>query len=308
MAAPQVRGTFPQLYDNVEKDFKAILRDTLKELPAISRKLFNEEKSDKKFERRNTITPFGDVPEKPEGDVYAMDLIRPGYQTDFTHIEFGMGFEHTQTAKEDDQYDILAKATEWLAFSARYVQEKYAARVFNNGFSTQLAPDALALFHSAHILKGGGTAKNTLSTAADLSPTSLQNAMVDVQTDTKLESGQLVMPITEWILLVPPALEMLADRIVNSSGLAGTAENDRNPLKYRRSIEIVVWPLLTDTDAWFLIPASKKMHGLLTFNRVPVTNVPSDVDPYSGNQILKIRFRRSWGDEFWQGVYGVPGA
>lgn len=304
----QVRGTFPALYDNVEKEFKAILRDTLKELPAKSKKLFTEEKSDKKFERRATVTPFGDVPEKPEGDVYAMDLIRPGWSTDFTHIEFGMGFEHTQTAKEDDQYQMLAKATEWLAYSMRYVAEKYAARVLNNGFTTQLAPDGLALFHTAHVLKGGGTAGNTLSASADLSWTALRDAITLAQTDTKLESGQLLDMIEDWFLVVHPSEEMNADIIVNSVGRPGTAENDRNAIKARRNIEVVSWPLLTDIDTWFLVPKTKKMHGLLTFNRVPFTNVPSDVDPYTGNQILKARFRRSWGAEIWQGVVGVQGA
>lgn len=304
----QVRGTFPALYDNVEKEFKTILRDTLKELPAKSKKLFTEESSDKKFERRATVTPFGDVPEKPEGDVYAMDLIRPGWSTDFTHIEFGMGFEHTQTAKEDDQYSMLAKATEWLAYSMRYVAEKYAARVLNNGFTTQLSPDGVALFSASHVLKGGGTAANTLSAAADLSWTSLRDALTLAQTDTKLESGQVLDMIEDWFLVVHPSEEMNADVIVNSTGRPGTAENDRNAIKARRSIEILTWPLLTDVDTWFLVPKSKKMHGLLTFNRVPFTNVPSDVDPYTGNQILKCRFRRSWGAEIWQGLLGVPGA
>lgn len=304
----QVRGTFPALYDNVEKEFKAILRDTLKELPAKSKILFSEEKSDKKFERRVTVTPFGDVPEKPEGSVYAMDIIQQGWSTDFTHIEFGMGFEHTQTAKEDDQYAMLAKATEWLAYSMRYVAEKYAARVLNNGFTTQLAPDGQVLFYATHTLKGGGTAANTLAAAADLSWTSLRDAITLAQTDTKLESGQILDMIDDWYLVVHPSEEMNADVIVNSTGRPGTAENDRNAIKARRNIEIVSWPLLTDLDTWFLIPKSKKMHGLLTFNRVPFTNVPSDVDPYTGNQILKARFRRSWGAEMWQGVIGVPGA
>jgi hypothetical protein len=305
----QVRGVFPALYDNVEKEFKAILRDTLKELPAKSKKLFSEEKSDKKFERRATITPFGDVPEKPEGDIYAMDIIQPGWSTDFTHIEFGMGFEHTQTAKEDDQYGVLAKATEWLAYSMRYVAEKYAARVLNNGFTTsQAAPDGKAFFATDHILKGGGTAANTLAAAADLSWTSLRDAITLAQTDTKLESGQILDMIDDWYLVVHPSEEMNADMIVNSTGRPDTAENARNPIKARRNIEVLVWPLLTDLDSWFLVPKNKKMHGMLTFNRVPFSNVPSDVDPYTGNQILKARFRRSWGVEMWQGVIGVAGA
>ena len=55
----QVRGTFPQLYDNIDKTIRAILKDALKENPAIFPAYYNVQNSDKKFERRMTLTPFG---------------------------------------------------------------------------------------------------------------------------------------------------------------------------------------------------------------------------------------------------------
>lgn len=304
----QVRGTFAALYDNVDKVVTGILRDQLNELPAIWKKYFNVKSSDRKFERIQTVTPFGDVPEKPEGNIYALDLIRPGYSKDFTHVEFGMGFEVTETALEDDQYDQLQRSAEWLAFSARYVEEKYAANVFNNGFTTETTPDGVSLFNTAHVLAGGGTARNRPATDADLSSASLAAALADMQTQTKLESGQLVAPIMNFQLLVPPDLEFLAERIVNSSGLPGSADNDLNPIKSRRKIEIVVNPLFSDTDAWFLVAASKRQHGVTSYTRVPITKVPQMTDPYTGNLIVKIRFRRSWGAYVWQGTYGTTGA
>ena len=161
----QVRGVFTQLYDNIDKTISAVLRDTLTELPPIYKQVFNEQTSDRKFERTMTMTPFGDVPEKGEGNVYALDLIRPGYTKDFTHLEFGLGFAVTETALEDDQYDILVRNAEWLAFSARVVEEKYAARVFNNGFTTETTSDGLSVFNTAHTLVRGGTFRNRPSAA-----------------------------------------------------------------------------------------------------------------------------------------------
>jgi len=304
----QVRGTFAALYDNVDKVVTGILRDSLNELPAVWKKYFDIKSSDRKFERIQTVTPFGDVPEKPEGNIYAMDLLRPGYSKDFTHVEFGLGFEVTETALEDDQYDQLQRSAEWLAFSARYVEEKYAASVLNNGFTTETTPDGVSLFNTAHVLKGGGTAKNRPSTDADLSSTSLAAALADMQTETKLESGQLVAPIQAFYLVVPPALEFLAERIVHSAGLPGSADNDLNPIKARRRIEIVVNPLISDTDSWFLIAQNKRQHGICSYTRVPISKVPMAVDPYTGNQIIKVRFRRSWGAYIWQGSYGTNGA
>lgn len=304
----QVRGTFTQLYDNIEKTISAVVRDTLRELKPIWPAVFNEQTSTRKFERTMTMVPFGDVPQKPEGEIYALDLMRPGHTKDFTHLEFGMGFEVTETAQEDDQYDILIRNAEWLAFSARVVEEKYAAAIFNNGFTTELTGDGKALFADDHILAGGGTARNELATSADLSTASLMTALIDLQTQTKIESGQLVMPITDLILYVPPALEFTAERILNSTLMQGTADNDVNAIRTRRNWSILVNPYLTDDDAWFLVPKAKRMHAITTFKRVPITKVPAAVDPYTGNLIYKIRFRRSWGAKYWQGVYGSPGA
>lgn len=305
----QVRGTFTELYDNVEKTLKTIIFDSLSELKPIYKDYVNVKTSGKKFERVTSVTPFGDVPQKPEGEVYALDLIRPGWTKDFTHLEFGLGFEVTETALEDDEYDMLVRSAEMLAFSARYVQEKTAADTFfNNAFSTETTPDGVSLYNTSHVLKGGGTARNMLSVDADLSIDSLSDAMTDLQTQTKIESGQLVSPITSFYLVVPPANEMNATRIVESSGLPGSAENDVNPVKRRRTITIVVNPHITDTDSWFLIAQSKKMHGLTSYVRVPVKMAPRMQDPFTGNYISKIRFRQSWGAWMWQGAFGSQGA
>lgn len=304
----QVRGTAPGLYDSVDKVVKTILRQSLKELPPIYTEYYNSLTSDRKFERVMSMVPFGDVPEKPEGEVYPLDLLKQAHTKDFTHVEFGMGFEVTETALEDDQYDQLGRAATWLAFSARYVQEKRAALPFINGFGTETTPDGVSLFNSAHVLGGGGTARNVLSTAADLSFNSLSDALTDMQTETKIESGQLVAPIKKLVLLVPPALEFTAHRIVNSTALPGTDYNDTNAIKDLRSIKVVVNPHLTDTDAWFLVASDKSMHGLTTYVRVPIRQVPPLTDPYTGNRIYKVRFRQSWGAWMWQGTFGTAGA
>ena len=31
-------------------------------------------------------------------------------------------------------------------------------------------------------------------------------------------------------------------------------------------------------------------------------------DPRTRNRLYPVRFRRSWGSSFWQGVFGTPGA
>jgi hypothetical protein len=304
----QVRGSFGALYDNVDKSFFAIMKDHLKELPRIYPDYYNIKTSDRKFERVVTYVPFGDTQDKPEGEAYVMEQILQGHTMDFTHTENGLGFEVTQTAFEDDVENILNRAGEWLAFSARYVEEGRAANPLNNGFTTETSPDGVSLFSTSHALKGGGTARNTLATAADLSATSLTQALIDMQTETKDEAGHLAMPINSLKLVVPPALEFLADRLINSVNLPGSADNDRNPIKSRRSWEIIVNPRLSDADAWYLIAGSKGQHALTFYRRVPISTEPLAIDPRTKNRILTVRHRFSVGAWAWQGLFGSPGA
>jgi hypothetical protein len=304
----QTRGLFDALYDNVDKTLYAIMKDRLKELARIYTEIYNIKTSDRKFERVVTYVPFGDTQPKPEGEPFVMDTLRQGNTKDFTHTENGLGFEVTQTALEDDSENILNRAGDWLAFSARYVEEGRAANPFNNGFTTELTPDGVSLFNAAHILKGGGTARNTLATAADLSATSLTQAMVDLQTDQKDEAGHLAMPVTNWTLYIPPQLEFLADRLINSVGLPGSADNDRNPIKSRRTWSIVVNPRLTDADAWFLVAGNKANHALTFYRRVPISLDPMEKDPRTKNRIFTVRHRFSVGAWAWQGTFGSPGA
>ena len=304
----QTRGQWPELYDNVEKTVRGVMFQELKERPAIFRRYYNVKSSDKKFERVHTIQAFGDVPEKGEGAQYTTDLLRPGYTKDFTHVEFGLGFEWTETAMEDDQENQLTQGSKWLAFSARYVQEKRAARPFNNGFTTETTPDGVSFFNTAHVLKGGGTSRNQLSTDADLSVNSLTDVLSDMQTQTKIESGQLVDVIDGLVLLVHPSNEMLADKILNSTGEQGTANNDTNALRRRRTWSLVVNPHLSDTDAFFVGASNPNMHGLCTYERTGIQTKPVDKDVRTGNLIIKVRFRQSWGAWMWQGWFGTTGA
>ncbi len=305
---PQTRGLFDALNDNVDKTLQAIMKDRLQELARIYTGIFNVKTSDRKFERVVTYVPFGDTQTKGEGDVYAADFLRQGNTKDFTHTENGLKFEVTQTAMEDDAENILSRCGDWLAFSARYVEEGRAAAPFNNGFTTETTPDGVSLFNATHLLKGGGTAKNTLSTAADLSATSLTQALIDLQTDQKDEAGHLANPVNSWTLYIPPHLEFLADRLLNSVALPGSADNDRNPIKARRTWEIVVNPRLTDTDAWFLVASNKGNHALTFYRRVPITLDPMAKDPHTNNRIFKVRHRFSVGAWAWQGTFGSPGA
>lgn len=303
----QVRGTFPALYDNVDKVVFGLVSTTLKELKAIWKQYYRIENSSRKFERRVSMGMFSDMPLKPEGEDYATDLIKQGFTKDFTHLGFGLAFETTEEAEEDDQFQVIRDYAVGLARAARVAEETYAALSHNQGFSggTETSPDGVSIFSASHVLVNGGTASNLVS--QDLSRAALESALTLAYTDMKSEEGHFTMPPDGWYLEVPPALLWLADRLVNSSGLPGSADNDRNTLKALYSITVIPNPYLSDTDSWRLI-AKNKMHGLLSYTRIPIGMKPPVRLPRSDNRLYKLRFRRSWGVDRWQGLIGSPGA
>lgn len=306
--AIQSQGTFPQLTDNIDKSIVTLLFDAQKELKPIWRDYINVKKSDRRFERVMSVTGVGDIPEKGEGAAYTAQVITPGWTKDFIHTEFGAMFEVTQTALEDDQYDQLSQNARWFMFASRVVEEKRAAILYNNGFTTEQSPDGVSIFNSAHVLKGGGTASNVLSTgSADLSATSLEQALIDLQRQTKVEAGQIVAPAMSLNLIVPPDLEFQAHRLIKSQLRPGSADNDVNALD-RRKWSVIVNPYLTDVDAWFLQDANNKRHGMTSYTRVPLSMEPPMTDPRTRNRMYPVRWRRSFGCSFWQGTFGSPGA
>jgi len=304
----QTRGSFTQLFDNTDRAVFVMLGKQLKELPDIWKKVTNIQQSKRQTEISMNVVGFGDMPEKAEGVAYPLDVMQAGHQKTVTHTEFGLAFEVTQTALEDDRYDQLKKYPMWLAFTGGYTLEKRAANLFNNGFTTETTADGLSIFNTAHTLTRGGTFRNRPSVDVALSWTSLKDAIVDFATETKHDSGQIAMAAQDLILYVPPALEMLADRLVNSNGLPGSADNDRNSIKARRNITVLVNPLLTSTTGWFLVAANKELHGIKAYERVALGQEPPTTDPRSRSRLYPIRARYSWFADVAQGAWGTAGA
>ena len=305
----QTTGTFSQLHDNTDRLIYVMLDRELKRLKPIWKRYTDIMDSERETEISLGGVGFDDVPEKPQGQPYASAVLRPGHEKRVTHTEFGYMFDVTQAALEDDLHKQLKKHAMWFMFSANYVQEKRAANLFNNGFTTETTADGLSAFNTAHVLAGsGGTFRNRPSSDVALSWNSLRDAITDLSTETKHDSGQLAMAVEDLYLIVPPALEMLADRIVNSTLLPGTDANDRNSVKARRNIEVVVNPLFTDTNAWFLLAKNKDLHGCKAYERIPITVEETLLDTRTRNRGTPVRFRTSW---FWlnpQNAWGTAGA
>jgi hypothetical protein len=151
----------------------------------------------------------------------------------------------------------------------------------------------------------GGTNSNIPATPADLNETSLEAAVIQIAAWTD-ERGLLIAAKPKK-LIVPPALQFVATRLLETELRVSTADNDINALKNNGSIPegYTINHFLTDTNAWFL--TTDVPNGMKHFVRTPMsTGMDGDFD--TGNVRYKARERYSFGWSDPLGMYGSAGA
>ena len=138
-----------------------------------------------------------------------------------------------------------------------------------------------------------------------MNETSLEAAIIQIAGWTD-ERGLLIasQPTT---LVIPPALQFVATRLLDTELRVATADNDINAIKSNSAIPggYTVNHYLTDANAWFLM--TDVPNGLKHFVRTPMqTSMDADFD--TGNSRYKARERYSFGVSDPLGIFGSPGA
>jgi hypothetical protein len=271
------------------------------------KEIYETETSERSFEEETKLAGFSAAPVKNEGSAISYDNAQEAWTARYNHETIAMGFSITEEAMEDNLYDSLsARYTKSLARAMAYTKQVKAAAILNNGFSAAVTyGDGQSLFSTAHPLVSGGTNSNRPATAADLNETSLEAAVIQIAAWTD-ERGLLIAAKPRK-LIVPPALQFVATRLLETSLRVGTTDNDINALKNNGSIPegYVINHFLTDTNAWFL--KTDVPNGLKHFVRVPLSN-SMDMDFDTGNSRYKARERFSFGVSDPLGCFGSPGA
>jgi len=279
---------------------------------AISRsqlvaEIFDTESSDRAFEEEVMLAGFGSAPTKTEGAGVGFDSANEAYTARYSHETVALAFALTEEAIEDNLYDRLgARYTKALARSMAHTKQVKAAAVLNNAFNTAFTGgDGVELCSRVHPLNGGGTFANEPTTPADLNETSLENALIDVA--GFVDERNMVVALRGMKLIIPPQLQFIADRLLETTLRPSTADNDINAVKNMGMVSegYTVNHFLTDPDAFFL--KTDAPNGFKHFERSPMrTNMEADFD--TGNMRFKARERYSFGFSDPRCVYGSPGA
>ena len=281
-----------------------------KEYPIEYLDIFEKMTSTRAFEEEVGVTGFGLAAIKTEGGGIAYDTQEQGFISRYTHVTYGLGFIITREMYEDGiAVTVALRRASALAFSFRQTKEIVGANILNRAFNSAYTmgsnSDGKELCATDHPNKSGGTWRNELTTAADLSEAALEQACIDIAAFTT-DRG-LTIAIMPQTLIIPPTLEFDAFRILESIGQSGSANNDINALRASKKFPggVKVNHYLTDSDAWFI--KTNCPDGLKYMER-RADSFGTEQDFDTENAKFKATFRGSFGWSDPRGIFGSPGA
>ena len=271
--------------------------------------IFDQETSDRAFEEEVMLGGFAGAPVKNEGAAINYDTAQESFTARYTHETIALAFAITEEAIEDNLYDrVSARYTKALARSMANTKQIKGTNILNNAFSANAADfggDGVSLASTAHPTLTGGNFSNRSATDADLNETSLEQAVIDIA--AFIDERGLKIALKPQKMIIPSALQFVADRLMNSAGRVGTADNDINVFNNSGYIPqgYVVNHYLNDTDAFFI--KTDAPNGFKHFVRTPITTaMEGDFD--TGNMRYKARERYSFGFSDPRCVYGSEGS
>ena len=295
-----------QLVKELEPGLNALFGLEYRTYADETKEIFDTESSDRAFEEEVMLSGFGNAAVKPEGQGIQFDDAQETFTARYTNETIALAFAITEEAIEDNLYDRLAsRYTKALARSMASTKNIKGAAVLNNAFTAGFAGgDGVSLINVAHPTLAGNFS-NRLATNADLNETSLEQSLIDIAAFTD-ERG-LKVAARGMKLVIPSNLQFTADRLMNTQGRVGTADNDINAIKNMGMIPegYTVNHYLTDTDAFFI--KTDVPNGLKHFSRSPIkTTMEGDFD--TGNVRYKARERYVFGFSDPRGIFGSQGA
>ena len=266
--------------------------------------LFENEKSNRAFEEEVLFPGFGEASTKFEGQGVNYAQTGEGWVARYTNETVAMAFSITEEAMEDNLYDKLStRLTKALARSMAAAKQTKGAAVYNNSFTggVYAGGDGVSLINSSHPLQDGSTASNTPSVQAELSETSLEQALIDIAGFT--DDKSIPIAAQARTLHIPRQLVFVAERLMASPYRVGTADNDVNAIVSKGMVAggYHVNHRFTNSKYWWL--RTDVPNGMKHFTRTPIeTKMEGDFE--TGNVRYKSRERYVFGFSDWRGVYG----
>ena len=265
------------------------------QLPSEVETVFETVQATKSFYELIELSGMGLAGRKGEGDVLTYDSINQEFNAHYPIFTYEKSARITMEAMEDNLYEnMLERIGQELVKAHKYNKDYQGANILNNATTTTWM-DGSALISTSHTLQAGGTNSNRLSPDLDLSADAVEQAMIGIY--GFLNPDGLLGDYRARRLIVPTALNFVAERLTGSRYRPSTADNDINTIPSLGLLPegYLVWRRLTSNTTWFI--QTDASSGLMIAERKGiVTKTFNDNFTYDMIVTSHTRFRTLVGD------------
>jgi len=248
---------------------------------------------------------FGAAPELPDGMPVTYQSGGVLFNARYVYKVFGLAFALTKVLVEDgDHISIGQTYAKHLAQSLIETKETLCANILNRAFNGAFAGgDGVSLVNSAHPI-ASGTFSNVLTTAANLSQTSLEQMLIQIR--NAVDNNGKRIRLTPTKLVLSPSNVFQGEVLLKSVLRAGTGNNDINPINSMGMIDGGQANLsrLTSTTAWW-VQTDAKVGLQLMMRRKLEKSMEGDFETDSMRYKATERYIPGWTDP--RTIYGTPG-
>ena len=248
---------------------------------------------------------FGAAPELPDGMPVTYQSGGVLFNARYVYKVYGLAFALTKVLVEDgDHISIGQTYAKHLAQSLIETKETLCANILNRAFNSSYAGgDGVSLVNSAHPI-ASGTFSNVLTTAANLSQTSLEQMLIQIR--NAIDNNGKRIRLTPTKLVLSPSNVFQGEVLLKSVLRAGTGNNDINPINSMGMINGGQANLsrLTSTTAWW-VQTDAKVGLQLMMRRKLEKSMEGDFETDSMRYKATERYIPGWTDP--RTIYGTAG-
>lgn len=248
---------------------------------------------------------FGAAPELPDGEPVTYQAGGVLFMKRYQYRVWGLAFALTQVLVEDGDHIRIGQIySKHLGQSLVETKETLCANVLNRAFnSSYVGGDGVALCSSSHPI-ANGTFSNLLTTAAALSQTSLEQALIQVR--QAIDNNGKRIRLQPRAITTSPANVFQAETILKTALRTGTNNNDINPIVSMQLLAAGQYNMsrLTSNTAWWVntdAPEGLKLMMRRKLSRSMEGDFETDTMRYKATE----RYIPGWTDP--RTVYGTPG-
>ena len=269
-------------------------------------RVFREEQGiPRNYHEEPVLYGFGAAPQLPDGTPVSYQQGGVLFLQRYIYNVYGLAFALTKVLVEDGDHIRIGQVyAKHLAQSLIETKETLSANVLNRAFnSSYVGGDGVSLINTSHPIVNGSFS-NQLSTAANLSQTSLEQMLIQIR--QAVDNNGKKIRLVPRQLVVAPGNIFQAEVLLKSVLRAGSANNDINPVKSIGLLDegAAVLSRLTNANAWWV--QTDAPEGLkLLMRRALEKTMEGDFETDSMRYKATERYQVGWTDP--RSLFGTAG-